>query len=148
VTIKPRPSTLQAAQLADGTYVVRSAQCCRPEACAPAVGARCCLSPRCDCPIPARWLQDPQKSPQMDSQRVPGARVGMVALYTGGGALCLGALAGIGLGVAQAVAWVTAHAVVLLGAGAVIAVPVVLALRASGSGAGRTFSGTFTGRMH
>jgi len=136
---RPRPGYLHATQLPDGTYLVR-AGCCRPEACAPALGTRCCATVRCDCPIPAQWLQDPRRASRAARRPFPWGRTAAV-----GGAVSvgLGALGGVAWGVLEAVAWAVENAVLILGFITLLSVPILIGLRPSR----RTFSGTFHGRM-
>jgi hypothetical protein len=50
--VSPRDAQ-RALKLADGSFLIRT-DCCRPGACAPAAGIRCCLSLRCACAMPTR----------------------------------------------------------------------------------------------
>jgi hypothetical protein len=110
---------VQALKLTDGTFLIRSG-CCRPGKCAPAVGARCCLSARCACDWPRMYFGPAEIAPA----RWPATRVALVSAATAAG-LTIGA--GIVWAVATAVAWLLAH---LLLVGVIVAVVVGVSTRA------------------
>lgn len=126
---------LRAVRLTDGTYVVRS--CCTPSACAPAVGSRCCRSARCDCPIPAAWLRRPT-GPPIPAEPAPR---NLRPLVVAGALLPVGV--GAAWGVAEAVAWIVSHALLIAGGTVGLGVLLLAGLRAGG---GRSCATTVTFR--
>lgn len=130
--------------------------CCRPVACAPNVGVRCCSSPRCACLFPLQygvaWRYAGDQAPTPGPERAPERARGALPAWAkpagiaAGGAAGAGALGGIAWGVFEAVSWVVSH-VILIGAG-FAGIAFLFALLGGGrSRSGGTFSGTFRGRM-
>lgn len=149
MTTTPTRTVLKAVRQPDGTYTV-PASCCRPEACAPAVGVRCCLTARCRCPLPSAygvaWAMTGRPAPAPVPVAPKSDGKARLVLLTVAGTVGVGTLGGIALGIAQAVAWVVSHGVLILGG--MTAVGLLLVLLGGIGGGSRMFSGTFKGRMH